>query len=315
MAGLRISNQKVSPIMDALQKLLFPRANVRGETVVLGDSLEAAVVNQNLPLAARRLAGEMAAAAVLAAGALQFQGTVALQIEGDGPIRRALAEVRQGYAYRVMVEVAANVDPASIDPNAKMKDLVNVSGRGRCAFILDRANRPADEAPYQGVVALEGESLADALEAYFRDSEQVDTKLMLAADEKAAGGVFLQKLPSEGGKLPEDYDPEGWRRLEMFASTVKSEELLTLSPEEINRRLFWEESPLVTHEAEPHFACTCSQTRFDDIVRSLGREEAEAIVKEKGAIDIACRFCGAKAHYDAIDAAALFTPSGVTHEA
>ena len=87
--------------MDALQKLLFPRANVRGETVVLGDALEQAVVNQNLPVAARRLAGEMAAAALLTAGALQFDGTVALQIEGDGPVRRALAEVRPGYAFRV----------------------------------------------------------------------------------------------------------------------------------------------------------------------------------------------------------------------
>ena len=112
--------------MDALQKLLFPRANVRGETVVLGDALEQAVVNQNLPVAARRLAGEMAAAALLTAGALQFDGTVALQIEGDGPVRRALAEVRPGYAFRVMVELAAGTDPAKLDPNAKLKDLVNV---------------------------------------------------------------------------------------------------------------------------------------------------------------------------------------------
>lgn len=301
--------------MDALQKLLFPRVNVRGETVVLGDALEQAVVNQNLPVAARRLAGEMAAAALLTAGALQFDGTVALQIEGDGPIRRALAEVRPGYAFRVMVELAAGTDPAKLDPNAKLKDLVNVSGRGRCAFILDRAHRPADEAPYQGVVALEGDTLAQALENYFRHSEQVDTKLVLAADDKTAGGVFLQKMPAEGGKLPADYDPEGWQRLTMFAGTVKSAELLTLSPEDINRRLFWEESPLVTHEAAPHFACTCSKARFDDLVRSLGREEVDAIIREKGALDVACRFCGAKAHYDAIDAAALFTPGVQTQKA
>lgn len=292
--------------MDALQKLLFTRANVRGETVVLGESLERAVVNQNLPVAARRLAGEMASAALLAAGALQFEGTVALQIEGDGPVRRALAEVRPGYAYRVMVELRSDVDPASLDANAGMTELVNVSGRGRCAFILDRANRPAEEQPYLGVVPLVGASFAEALENYFSQSEQVETRLMLAADDKAAGGVFLQKLPSEGGKLPEDYDPEGWNRLKLFAGTVRSAELLTLSAEEINRRLFWEESPLVTLEAAPHFACTCSKTRFEDIVRSLGREEAEAVVAERGAIEIGCRFCGAKARFDAIDVKALF---------
>ena len=122
-------------------------------------------------------------------------------------------------------------------------------------------------------------------------------------------------MPTEGGKLPADYDPEGWQRLTMFAGTVKSAELLTLSPEDINRRLFWEESPLVTHEAAPHFACTCSKARFDDLVRSLGREEVDAIIREKGALDVACRFCGAKAHYDAIDAAALFTPGVQTQKA
>lgn len=186
--------------MDALQKLLFERANVRGETVTLGDELSRAVEHQNLPLAARRFAGELAAAALLSAGALQFEGTVALQIEGDGLIRRALAEVRQGFTFRVMIQMRE--DAGEIDPNADLTTLVNQTGKGRCAFILDRANRPAEEAPYQGIVPLEGKTFAEALENYFDRSEQVETKLALAADEHAAGGLFLQKLPGEGGKLP-----------------------------------------------------------------------------------------------------------------
>lgn len=299
--------------MDALQKLLFERANVRGETVVLGDELEMAVKNQNLPLAARRFAGELACAALLIAGALQFDGAVALQIEGDGPIRRALAEVRTGFTFRVMVELRS--DAGEIDPNADLKTLVNVNGRGRAALILDRANRPAEEQPYQGVVPLEGKTFAEALEGYFERSEQVETKLALAADERAAGGILLQKLPGEGGRLPKDYDPEGWKRVRMFADTVKSEELLTLAPEEVNRRLFWEESPLVTFEAAPKFACSCSPARFDDIVRSLGEKEAEEVVKEQGGIDIRCRFCGASKHYDALDVKTLFTHAEGPHRA
>ena len=299
--------------MDALQKLLFQRANVRGETVTLGDELARAVEHQNLPLAARRFAGELAAAALLSAGALEFDGTVALQIEGDGPILRALAEVRKGFTFRVMIQMRENA--GDIDPNAALSQLVNQTGKGRCAFILDRSNRPAEEAPYQGIVPLEGKTFAEALENYFDRSEQVETKLALAADEHAAGGIFLQKLPGEGGKLPKDYDPEGWSRVKMFADTVKSEELLTLAPEDINRRLFWEESPLVTFEAEPKFACTCSPERFDGIVRSLGEEEAMAIVKETGGIDIACRFCGSKKHYDAVDVKALFAHAEGPHEA
>lgn len=101
----------------------------------------------------------------------------------------------------------------------------------------------------------------------------------------------------------------------MFADTVKSEELLTLAPEDINRRLFWEESPLVTFETTPKFACTCSPERFDGIVRSLGEKEAMAIVDETGGIDISCRFCGSKKHYDAVDVKALFAHADGPHEA
>ena len=290
--------------MDALQKLLFTRANVRGETVRLGDELGKALAEQNLPLAARRFAGELASAALLSAGAIQLDGTVALQIEGDGPIRRALAEVRADFSFRVMIQMREGA-PAP-DANADLRTLVNASGRGRCALILDRANRPADEAPYQGVVALEGATFAEALENYFERSEQVETKLALASDGESAGGILLQKLPAEGGRLPEDYDPEGWTHVRMFGDTVKSIELLTLAPEEINRRLFWEESPLVTLEAAPKFACSCSGARFDEIIRGLGEPEAEAIVAERGAIDIRCPFCGRAKRYDGVDVKALF---------
>lgn len=294
--------------MDALQKLLFPRANVRGETVRLDAALEAAVARQDLPVAARRLAGEVASAALLCAGALQFDGVVALQIEGDGPVLRVLAEVRPDFTFRVMVQMRPGA--AEPDPNADLTTLVNAAGRGRCALILDRTGRPAEEAPYQGIVPLEGRTFAEALEAYFEHSEQVETKLALASDGGAAGGILLQKLPAEGGRLPEDYDPEGWSRVRMFADTVKSEELLTLSPEEINRRLFWEESPLVTFESAPRFACSCSDGRFDDIIRGLGEQEAAAIVAERGGIDIRCPFCGRSKHYDAVDAKALFAAAG-----
>ncbi|MDO5531342.1 Hsp33 family molecular chaperone HslO [Sutterella sp.] len=300
--------------MDALQKLLFQRANVRGETVTLGAELKAAIDAQELPVAARRFAGELACAALLSAGALQFDGTVAIQIEGDGAVRRALAEVRPGFLFRVMIDLREGA-AENLDPNADLATLVNATGRGRCAFILDRANRPVDEAPYQGIVALEGKTFAEALEAYFIRSEQVETKLALAADESAAGGILLQKLPGEGGKLPENYDPEGWQRVKMFADTVKSAELLTLEPAEINRRLFWEEAPLVTLETAPKFACTCSSERFDNIIRSLGAPEAEEIVKEQGGIDIRCSFCGRSKHYDGLDVKALFANAAGPHEA
>lgn len=291
--------------MDALQKLLFQRAAVRGETVVLHDEFSRSVEHQHLPLAVRRLAGEVTASALLAAAALEFDGTVLLQIAGDGPIKLLVAEVRPGLLFRVSVTMRE--DAGEISADAGMTELVNAGGRGRCALILDQTGRDPDTQPYQGVVSLAGETFAEAMTNYFATSEQVETKIKLASDESGVGGLMLQKMPLLGGKaLPEDFDEEGWQRLKIFADTVKSEELLTLDPEEINRRLFWEESPNVTLEARPEFKCRCSDEGVRSMILSLGREEAETIIAERGSIDVTCHFCGQVRSFDSADVASLF---------
>ena len=185
-------------------------------------------------------------------------------------------------------------------------DQIDPSITGRVPVFVGDDDRYFPQAPYQGIVPLEAETLSAALEEYFRRSEQIETVIRVAADGLSAGGVMLQKLPETGGKLPEDYDPEGWSRLKMFADTVKSRELLTLEPAEVNRRLFWEESPLVTGEEKPAFVCSCSEERFREILRSVGREEAESILKDEGKITLTCRFCGRSMTFDRLDVEALF---------
>lgn len=292
--------------MDALQKLLFVRANARGETVTLRDELSRALAHRPLPLAVRRLAGEVTVAALLTAAALETDGSVLLQIAGDGPVKLVVVEVRRDLSFRVCVEMKPGVGEGEVDANAGMTELVNASGNGRCALILDPESRPADRQPYQGIVPLEGKTFAEALETYFRTSEQVETRILLAADDASAGGVMLQKMPATGGTLPENYDPEAWERLSMFASTVKSEELLTVDPTTINTRLFWEEEPRVTREATPVFRCSCSNERVENSIRGLGEADALALVKEKGAIEVTCNFCGEVRRYDEVDVRALF---------
>ena len=179
--------------MDALQKLLFQRAAVRGETVVLHDEFSRSVEHQHLPLAVRRLAGEVTASALLAAAALEFDGTVLLQIAGDGPIKLLVAEVRPGLLFRVSVTMRE--DAGEISADAGMTELVNAGGRGRCALILDQTGRDPDTQPYQGVVSLAGETFAEAMTNYFATSEQVETKIKLASDESGVGGLMLQKMP------------------------------------------------------------------------------------------------------------------------
>ncbi len=297
-------------IMDTLQKLLFPQATVRAETVTLDASFSEAVAHQNLPLAVRRLAGEVTASALLAAAALQYDGTVILQVAGDGPVKLLVVEVRPELVYRVSVTLRDK--DASIDVNAGMRALINANGRGQCALILDPANRPQGVQPYQGIVALTGDSFAEVMTNYFITSEQVQTYIALASDEARVGGLMLQKMPSMGGKaLPDNYDPEGWDRLKMFAQTVKSEELLTLSPEEIHRRLFWEESPLVTFEGKPIFRCRCSDEGVRQMIRSLGHDEAKSIIDEMGEIEVTCHYCGQTRHFDAIDVETIFSKAPV----
>lgn len=297
-------------MMDTLQKILFTQAAARAETVTLDDSFTQAVAHQHLPIAVRRLAGEVTASALLAAAALQYDGTVMLQVAGDGPVKLLVVEVRPELVYRVSVTLR---DPnAKLDDNASMASLINATGRGQCALILDPPNRAEGVQPYQGIVALDGENFASVMTNYFVHSEQVETHIVLASDEHRVGGIMLQKMPIMGGKkLPDDYDEDAWGRLKMFVETVKSEELLTLTPEEINRRLFWEESPRVTYEGTPVFRCRCSDEGVRNMIRSLGHDEAKSIVDELGQIEVTCHFCGHVRTFDSIDVEAIFSDAPV----
>jgi molecular chaperone Hsp33 len=202
--------------------------------------------------------------------------------------------------------------------------MVNVHGRGRCAITLDPRDKLPGQQAYQGVVPLHGDrreplqDLSDVLEHYMLQSEQLDTRLVLAADDEVAAGLLIQRLPVEGtgnlaGARNEDEIGlnEGFNRIAHLAATLTREELLKLSPDTVLHRLFWEErlqrfAPLVG-AAGPHFACTCSRERVGHMLRSLGRAEVDGVVAEQGRVEIACDFCGTKYHYDAVDVGELFT--------
>ena len=157
--------------------------------------------------------------------------------------------------------------------------------------------------------------LSDVLEHYMLQSEQLDTKLILAANDDIAAGLLIQRLPVEGagniGQRNEDEIGlnEAYNRIAHLASTLTSEELLTLDADTVLRRLFWEE-PVVRYEPlRPHFACSCSRERVGNMLKTLGRVEIDGIVAEQGRVEIGCDFCGVKYHYDAVDVGELFTPT------
>lgn len=318
--------------MSELHKFLFEGLPVRGMVVRLTDAWTEILkrrAQSNTGAYAppvQALLGEMVAAGALMQSNIKFHGALILQIYGDGPVKLAVAEVQSDLSLRATATVQGPVPD-----DAGLTAMLNVQGLGRCAVTLDPKDRLPGQQPYQGVVPLTDakdqplQNLAQALQLYMRQSEQLETTLVLAADDKVAAGLLIQRLPIEGmgnlagqnpaeAELFEAEQYEHYNRIATLASSLKREELLTLDVETILRRLFWEEKlqRFMPHAGEtaPRFACTCSRERVGRMIQGLGETEAKEIVAERGAIMVGCEFCGANYRFDAIDAAQLFTTAG-----
>ncbi|MFN7726226.1 MAG: Hsp33 family molecular chaperone HslO [Rubrivivax sp.] len=309
--------------MSELHKFLFEGLPVRGMLVRLTDSWSEVLQRRQTPdgtpghpEAVRVLMGELAAAGVLMQANIQFNGALVLQIFGDGPVKVAVAEVQPDLAFRTTAKVVGDV-PAG----ATLEALVNVGGQGRCAITLDPKDRLPGQQPYQGVVPLHGDQreplqqVAQVLEHYMLQSEQLDTRLVLAANDQVAAGLLIQRMPVEGegnlgGRRNEDDIglSEAFNRIAMLAATLTREELLELPPQAVLHRLFWEETLRVFEPLQPRFACSCSRERVRNMLRGLGREESDSLIAERGEVEVGCDFCGLQYRFDAVDVGEMFTP-------
>lgn len=319
--------------MSEIHKFLFDGLPVRGVLVRLTDAWTEILRRRTsgsaasaYPLPVQNMLGEMVAAAALMQSNIKFNGSLILQIFGDGPVKLAVVEVQPDFGLRATATVIGD-----IAADASLSMLVNVNNEGKCAITLDPKTRFPGQQPYQGVVPLFGdgreklEKLSEVLEHYMLQSEQLDTTLVLAADDKVAAGLLIQRLPLEGsgnlaGSLVSQANEdeiginEHYNRIAILASSLKREELLTLDVETILRRLFWEESltrfePLAGDTA-PRFSCTCSRERVSNMILGLGLEEAQSIVVERGDIEVGCEFCGAQYRFDPIDVTQIFRVTG-----
>lgn len=316
--------------MSELHKFLFEGLPVRGAIVRLTDAwqeiLQRRAANTQTgayPAPVSELLGQMSAAAVLMQANIKFNGALVLQIFGDGPVKLSVVEVQPDFGLRATATVQGEVLP-----QASLSHMVNQNNEGRCAITLDPLERLPGQQPYQGVVPLFGdqkekiENFSEILEHYMLQSEQLDTTLVLAANDQVAAGLLIQRLPLEGmGNLAGRYDSveresalgkdEDYNRISILAKSLKADELLGLDVETVLHRLFWEEpllrfEPLVG-ETGPRFQCTCSRERVGRMIKGLGVEEAESILSERESIEVGCEFCGQQYHFDPVDAASLFT--------
>jgi molecular chaperone Hsp33 len=239
--------------------------------------------------------GELLAAAALLTSNIKFEGSLVLQLHGDGPVKLIVVEATSSHTLRATARWDGEV------PDGPVAVLL---GHGRFVMTLDQSK--AGKQNYQGIVPLEGETTAEVLARYMQSSEQLDTRIYLAASEKRVAGLMLQRMPDQQGM-----DADAWNRAAILADTLKPDELLKVSASDLLMRLFHEET-LRLFEQEPlAFACSCSRDKVGDMLQSLGRQEVDEILAERGEIEISCEFCGRQYRFDAVDAAQLFTASPI----
>jgi molecular chaperone Hsp33 len=275
---------------DTLQRFLFEHAPIRGELVHLNVTWQTILERHDYPPVLRGLLGELAAAAVLLAATLKLQGALVLQIQGNGPLKLLVVECSGDLQVRATAKWTEELEQG---------DLTQLVGDdGRFVITLD----PKDgKQGYQGIVPLEGGSVAEILQNYMTRSEQLETRLWLAADGQCAAGMLLQKLPEQA-----EPDVDAWPRATQLADTLRREELLALPAEELIHRLYHEEDMRLFESQEVAFHCTCSRQSVGNMLKMLGSAEIDSILEEQGSIEIHCEFCNQLYEFDSIDAAQLF---------
>ncbi len=293
---------------DTLQKFIFDNAAVRGELIDISATWREVLSRHDYPVAVKKVLGQMTAAAALLSANLKFNGSIIMQIHGDGPVQLLVVECDAGLRLRATAKLNPEL---AIADDASLTSLLNANGKGRFIITLDPQDKVPGQQPYQGIVPLDGNDVATVIENYMLRSEQLDTKLWLAADDNVSRGLLLQKLPYHGGKaeatpLSEEDALETWNRAVMLGSTLKEQELLEVGIDVLIQRLFWEETIRVFDPLHPQFHCSCTREKVGNMLKMLGREEVESVIAEQGHVGVNCDFCGQHYEYDKVDCAQLF---------
>jgi len=283
---------------DSLQRFLFEHAPIRGELVHLDASWRSVIERHDYPETLRNIMGELTAAAVLLAATLKLKGSLVLQIMGKGAIKLLVVECSGDMQLRATAKWSGDL------AQGNFAELV---GDGQFAITLD----PKDGGqPYQGIVEIKGDSVAEILQNYMSHSEQLETRLWLAADGQHAAGMLLQKLP-EAENQDETVDADTWQRAAILADTLKSEELLTLSAKTLIERLYHEDDIRLFDTQNVSFHCSCSRDNVASMLKMLGREEVDSILDESEHIEVFCEFCNQRYEFDKVDAKMMFFDSVV----
>ncbi|ACT14910.1 Hsp33 family molecular chaperone HslO [Pectobacterium aroidearum] len=276
---------------DQLYRYLFENYAVRGELVTVNETYQRILTNHDYPSAVQTLLGEMLVATSLLTATLKFSGDITVQLQGDGPLKLAVINGNHQQQMRGVARLQGDIAPGS-----SLKEMV---GNGYLVITIT----PTEGERYQGVVGLEGETVAECLESYFQQSEQLPTRLFIRTGQhegkQAAAGMLLQVLPAQ------DADRDDFDHLAQLTTTVKGEELFSLPATEVLYRLYHQEEVTVYEPQDVEFRCHCSRDRCADALMTLSDQEVNEMIEQDGEIDMHCDYCGTHYLFNSLDIRAI----------
>jgi molecular chaperone Hsp33 len=282
---------------DLVRRFNLERHPIRGHAMRIGGAWQKLREHQDYPPAVQQLLGEAIGAVVLLAATLKFNGTITLQLQGKGLVNLLVAQCTHDFKVRGM----ARHDTIEAEPEFR-----SLAGEGTIVVTVEATDRASS---YQGVVPITGNSLAECLEAYFLQSEQLPTRVSLAASALAVSGMLVQRIPGEGGKAVDPAALESaWMKADHAMAALAPAELLEDDVEQRLVRMFGDDEVRVFGGNAVTFECRCSRERVANVLRSLGVDEVRGVIAEQGAVTVTCEFCQKPYKFDSIDAEQLFAP-------
>jgi len=290
---------------DVVKKFLLEDRSVRVIAVSLQETWQLAKQNQTQSSAVTTVLGELVACAAMITATLKFDGSLMLQLRGNGAVKLIVVECRNDHSLRA----TAKLRRPPHEGETGLKTLLNQDGLGHFSVILTPPSDTPGMQPYQGIVPLTGDSVSQSLQAYMQQSEQLETRMWLNVQPDKLTGLLLQRMPVTGGAsaTSQQQADESWEHAQALCETLSSEEMSSADIDTLIHRLFWQTPIVNLDESDVTWRCGCTRERVATMLRSLGEQEVSEIIQEQGSVKVTCEFCATPYAFDAVDAAGLFS--------